>query len=195
MHKRGFTLVELLVVIAIIGILTGIIVPNLTESRKSARDAKRVSDIKQIQLALALYYNDNGFYPRKYTDQYTPSDGVTPTDGLLGTYISSLPKDPSTGNDYRYTSLTTAVGLPTCNSATSFPPVLYHLGAALETNHSALSDDTPSTYFTSVSAGGGVASGITYTRCNVSDTNFHPDSATCTETSASTDRCYDFVSS
>ena len=52
----GFTLVELLVVISIIGLLAGIVLSSLNSARAKGRDARRVSDIKQLQLALTLYY-------------------------------------------------------------------------------------------------------------------------------------------
>lgn len=62
-NKKAFTLIELLVVVAVIGILTTLAVVSLQNTRKSARDTKRVADIKQLQLALELYVHDNGFYP------------------------------------------------------------------------------------------------------------------------------------
>jgi len=62
--SKGFTLIELLVVVAIIGILATIILSSLSSARESARDAKRLSDIKTIQTALEMYANDNnGRYP------------------------------------------------------------------------------------------------------------------------------------
>ena len=60
---QGFTLIELLVVIAIIGLLSTLSVVSLNNARSRARDARRVSDIKQMQTALELYYNDVGTYP------------------------------------------------------------------------------------------------------------------------------------
>lgn len=62
-NKKGFTLIELLVVIAIIGLLTTLAVVALDSARTKSRDAKRVTDIKQIQTALELYFNDHGGYP------------------------------------------------------------------------------------------------------------------------------------
>jgi prepilin-type N-terminal cleavage/methylation domain-containing protein len=59
----SFTLIELLVVIAIIGMLSSIVLVSLNSSRAKARDAKRISEIKEIQTALALYYDDHGEYP------------------------------------------------------------------------------------------------------------------------------------
>jgi prepilin-type N-terminal cleavage/methylation domain-containing protein len=56
--KRGFTLIELLVVIAIIGVLAGIVLVSLNTARARGRDAKRISDVKQIQTALELFFND-----------------------------------------------------------------------------------------------------------------------------------------
>lgn len=61
--QKGFTLIELLVVIAIIGLLSTLAVVALNNARSKSRDAKRVSDIKQIQTALELYYNDQNSYP------------------------------------------------------------------------------------------------------------------------------------
>lgn len=60
---KGFTLVELLVVIAIIGLLSTLAVVALGSARSKARDARRISDIKQVQTALELYYADQGAYP------------------------------------------------------------------------------------------------------------------------------------
>lgn len=62
-NKKGFTLVELLVVIAIIGLLATLAIVALNSARAKARDAKRVGDVKQVQTALELYFNDEGGYP------------------------------------------------------------------------------------------------------------------------------------
>lgn len=76
--NRGFTLAELLVVIAIIGILSAMIVANVSDSRKKARDAKRKADLKSIQTALELYANVNsGKFPTTFSE-------------LVPTYLSEL---------------------------------------------------------------------------------------------------------
>ena len=61
--SKGFTLIELLVVVAIIGILATVVLTSLSSARSSARDAKRLADVKTIQTALELYNLDNGSYP------------------------------------------------------------------------------------------------------------------------------------
>lgn len=61
--SKGFTLIELLVVIAIIGLLSSIVLVSLNSVRAKARDARRKSDLRQISLALELYYDANSHYP------------------------------------------------------------------------------------------------------------------------------------
>ncbi len=95
----GFTLIELLVVIAIIGLLATIVMVSVNSARSKARDVKRAADIKQVALALEIYYDTNGSYPTAaawyggtgncwgtVTDNWVP--------GLVSTYISKLPLDP-----------------------------------------------------------------------------------------------------
>jgi prepilin-type N-terminal cleavage/methylation domain-containing protein len=115
---RGFTLIELLVVIAIIGILSSVVLASLNTARQKSRDARRIADVKQIQLALELYFDSKATYPSS-TTQLTP------------TYISILPKDPLTRVDYTYAGVGSGA---TCTS--------YHLGVALEqTGHTVLGAD------------------------------------------------------
>jgi prepilin-type N-terminal cleavage/methylation domain-containing protein len=63
MKKFGFTLIELLVVIVIIGILATISVAQFNKYAKQARDAKRMSDIHAMHMAIELYAADGrGFF-------------------------------------------------------------------------------------------------------------------------------------
>ena len=87
--SEGFTLIELLIVIAIIGILAVVLLVQLGGSRGKARDAKRISDIGQIQTAVELYYNDNNKYPADLNAV------------VSGGYMSSRPTDPE-GVSYNY---------------------------------------------------------------------------------------------
>jgi len=90
--QRGFTLIELLVVIAIIGLLSTLAVVALNNARMKSRDAKRVSDIKQIQTALELYYNDANGYPTAVTLGGAIANGSV-------TYMANVPTDPTPVND------------------------------------------------------------------------------------------------
>lgn len=121
MNKKGFTLVELLVVIAIIGVLSTLAVVSLNNARQKSRDAKRVSDIKQVQTALELYFADVNTYPVQGATgtEITlggaaalcfDEDGfVAACDALGTTYMGQVPSNPTPGGTaYLYHSTDSA---------------------------------------------------------------------------------------
>ncbi|WKZ24986.1 MAG: FISUMP domain-containing protein [Patescibacteria group bacterium] len=90
-NKRAFTLVELLVVIAIIGVISTLATISFSNSRLSARDAKRLSDIRLMSNALELYYADHGSYPDEV--DFQPGQSLISTDGQI-IYLASVPDNP-----------------------------------------------------------------------------------------------------
>jgi len=76
------------------------------EQFQKSRDARRKSDLSQIQKALETYYNDIGQYPESSSDWKIKSDTNTALNwGSSGwQYIGTLPKDPSGSLNYVYYS-------------------------------------------------------------------------------------------
>lgn len=103
-NSRGFTLIELLVVIAIISLLSSVVLASLNSARAKGRDAKRVSDLRQVQIALEFYYDSHNSYPActsfstwnatTWKNSGTPSS-ICLYNALVPTYIGSLPADPT----------------------------------------------------------------------------------------------------
>ena len=144
-ETRGFTLIELLVVIAIIGILSSVVLASLNGARKKGRDARRVSDLKQVQLALEMYYDSNG---SEYPDSVctSVSGGGCTAGSLMPTYISTVPNDPqanSTSWTYFFDNLTAAGAA--CSTASGVC-TNYVIGATLEdSTNGALTSDIDGT--------------------------------------------------
>jgi prepilin-type N-terminal cleavage/methylation domain-containing protein len=134
-NKKGFTLVELLVVIAIIGILTAIVTANFTQAKAKARDAKRISDLAQIQLTLEMIFDKCGTYPAAYTSNVIsnsqlgdPIDSARCPGMTLNSFISKIPQESATVS---YDYIITNTGTPRYD---------YILGAQLETDSSVFQD-------------------------------------------------------
>ena len=91
-----------IVLILIIPLLSTLAVVTLGSARVKARDAKRVSDIKQIQTGLEIYFMDNGKYP----PVVQPKSSIKAGNVI---YMSRVPYNPLPNGrncpydfDYRY---------------------------------------------------------------------------------------------
>lgn len=114
----GFTLMELIISMAILAIVTGSILGTYTNSQKKARDARRKSDLKQLQNALEAFANDHrGLYPSADSGKVSacpaPADrGLSGTSCVWGTgsflmtsgatYMQQMVTDPRTTVNYYY---------------------------------------------------------------------------------------------
>ena len=99
--SRGFTLVEMLVVVSIIALLAGVLLANLDSAEQKVQDAKRIADVKQLEIALRLYYDHNySTYPLATTvgTEYQAGWEVSFYQNFmeyLDQYIPTrIPKDP-----------------------------------------------------------------------------------------------------
>lgn len=60
--KKAFTLIEALIIIAIIGILSSIVIVNLSSAKKKAQDTRIKADLVQIQQFAETVFRDHGKY-------------------------------------------------------------------------------------------------------------------------------------
>lgn len=107
----GFTLVELLISITIIAILTIIALASYSYFQKSARDAKRQSDLKFIQSALEQFRADQGSYPAAIT----VGRSMTSLDGKR-IYMITIPDDPKANPHYAYAGSPSGCDNNSCTS-------------------------------------------------------------------------------
>ncbi len=98
----GFTLMELLVVLAILGLLMGLVGPQVLNQLGGAKVKTAAIQIKDIEQALEMYKLDVGRFPS--TDQGLVSLVKKPSNaaGWNGPYLKSkVPQDPWK-KDYHY---------------------------------------------------------------------------------------------
>lgn len=104
-NKRGFTLIELLVVISIIGMLSSVVLASISTARAKARDATRMHNMKQISLAIELYYSKYGNYPEGpgWCTQISNTTNGWGADfqGQIAEWMPKVPLDPVYANTYQ----------------------------------------------------------------------------------------------
>lgn len=111
-QQQGFTLIEILIVVAIIAILASVVLVGLGPTQRAGRDARRLSDLREVQTGLELYYNKCGYYPGvavaagtacgSWSAGNTWDDMTTALKGTTDIGISTIPQDPTAGHTYYY---------------------------------------------------------------------------------------------
>lgn len=84
--QGGFTLLEMIIVVAIVGILAGIVMPNLIDRPRRAKEAVLRQNLFTLRDVLDQYYGDKGHYPAALEDLVEAG------------YFRALPLDPITGS-------------------------------------------------------------------------------------------------
>lgn len=137
--RKGFTLIELLVVVAIIGILSTLAVVALQNARLKSRDARRVSDVKQIQTALELFFAEQNTYPAvpaaaigSANHDCLTTGGFVADCGTATTFMGSVPADPTNASPYVYTYDADDVGGGACDGTSGDPCTSYSITFELE---------------------------------------------------------------
>ena len=107
--RQGFTLIEILIVVAIIAILASVVLVGLGPTQRAGRDARRLSDIRQVQNGLELFYNKCGYYPGAVSAGACSAGAPPATWSTMGAMltnaglgVSSVPGDPSANRSYGY---------------------------------------------------------------------------------------------
>lgn len=100
--ESGVTLLELLVVMGVIATLAGAVIMFINPKGQigKANDARRKSDLAQLQRALETYYQDYGGYPGSAGNIVDGRAWGT----SWSTYMSRLPIDPTSARRYIYFS-------------------------------------------------------------------------------------------
>lgn len=87
---RGFSLVELLIVITIIGLISTIVLNNLSTSRSRAYDSKIKQQLNSFRTAAEIYFNNQD--PNSYSTAASCGGGlfndVDSNNGAPGLYIA-----------------------------------------------------------------------------------------------------------
>jgi len=129
--QKGFTLIELLVTISIIAVLTGILTANFIAAGERGSDGQRKSSLLQLQSALEIYRNDQGYYPAAL--------GACGTSIVEGgaTYMTKIPCDPDDEAPYQYIATNQEVA---CDNQDTFC-THYTLYACLENENDKQAED------------------------------------------------------
>lgn len=85
-RPNGFTLVELLTVIAIIAVLATLLAATLASAKRKARQTACISNLRQIGLAVNMYWDDHGKRPPHFAF-------VTASGYLAATNVLRCPDD------------------------------------------------------------------------------------------------------
>ncbi len=103
--QGGFTLIELLVVLVILGLLAGLVGPQILRYLGGAKTDTARLQIEELGASLDLFHLEVGRYPTTDEGLTALVEEPTGVNNWNGPYLKkkTLPKDPW-GNEYNYQS-------------------------------------------------------------------------------------------
>ena len=118
-------MIELVVVVSILAILSGVLVPRVKDHMESARDARRLSDVKTIRNAIEQYYWDKGDYPEADTNSSYGGWDVSQDGSFISIlhdegYLEEEMADPINDSTYHYRYYVYSSGSYGCAGTTRF---------------------------------------------------------------------------
>lgn len=101
--QKGFSLVELLVVMVIMGLLAGLVGPQVLKQLSASKSKTASLQIAELGAALDLYLLEQNQYPTQEQGLLALVEAPSNSVSWHGPYLRKrqLPKDPW-GRDYRY---------------------------------------------------------------------------------------------
>ena len=90
--QSGFSLIELLVVLVILGLIAGLVVPNIIGRTEDAKVKAAATTIQRLAMGVEAYYLDNGEVPDRLEHLVNDPGNVS---NWTGPYVkASILKDP-----------------------------------------------------------------------------------------------------
>lgn len=98
-RHNGFSLIELLVVLVILGLIAGLVIPNVIERGEDAKLKAAKAEVQRLSMAVDEYYLDNGNPPDELRHLLSkPSD----SSNWNGPYIRESNLSDPWKNEYVY---------------------------------------------------------------------------------------------
>ena len=103
------TLIEILIVVALIGLILGVLIPNLTDGLHKSIQKRTLADMHAVAIAMISYHTDmhgaaaaGAHIGAISLEDFEAIDWADVTDLLVPAYIDHLPQTDPWGNFYDY---------------------------------------------------------------------------------------------
>jgi len=96
---QGFSLIELLVVLVILGLIAGLVVPNIMGRGEDAKSRAAVAEVQRLSMAVDEFYLDTGRAPRELSELTERPGSVS---NWNGPYVNDSNLNDPWGNPYNY---------------------------------------------------------------------------------------------
>ncbi len=97
--SQGFSLIELLVVLVILGLIAGLVVPNIMGRGEDAKSRAAVAEVQRLSMAVDEFYLDTGRAPRELQELVERPGNVS---NWNGPYVNDSNLNDPWGNAYTY---------------------------------------------------------------------------------------------